>query len=112
MDPSTENLDDLLEKMVLSDPNIKAAAIVSRDGLPIASSLPYGIDETRFAVITALLFSLSKTSVNEMEQGQFEEIYIKGREGYLLVKQAGPNSVLILSTTKKVRDLRVFRQDR
>ncbi|GAH32880.1 unnamed protein product, partial [marine sediment metagenome] len=36
--------------------------------------------------------------------GNFEELYIIGSEGNLLVTQAGPNMILIASTTKSVKD--------
>jgi predicted regulator of Ras-like GTPase activity (Roadblock/LC7/MglB family) len=38
-----------------------------------------------------------------MEKGNFEQLYVRGDEGYLLVLQAGPNAVLTVSTTKDVR---------
>ncbi|MHA1193602.1 MAG: hypothetical protein ACTSP9_15165 [Promethearchaeota archaeon] len=38
-----------------------------------------------------------------MVTGGFEQLYIKGSSGYLLIMKAGPNSVLMLSTTSEVR---------
>ena len=51
MEPTTENLDDILKKLLSAIPEVKAAAIVSAEGLPIASALPQGVDETRIAAI-------------------------------------------------------------
>lgn len=39
----------------------------------------------------------------EMEKGEFDQLYVKGTDGYLLVLEAGPNAILIVSTTKEVR---------
>ena len=103
MEPTSENLDDILKKLLSAIPEIKSAAIVSAEGLPIASALPQGIDETRIAAMTAALLSLSERAVIEMSKGEFEQLYIKGNEGYLLVQSAGPNAVLTVSTTKDVR---------
>ena len=103
MEPTTETLDDILKKLLAAIPEVKAAAIVSAEGLPIASALPQGIDETRIAAMTAALLSLAERSVIEMEKGEFEQLYVRGNEGYLLVLQAGPNAVLTVSTTKDVR---------
>ncbi|MFX1278518.1 MAG: roadblock/LC7 domain-containing protein [Promethearchaeota archaeon] len=102
-EPTTETLDDILKKLLNAIPEVKAAAIVSAEGLPIASALPQGIDETRIAAMTAALLSLAERSVIEMEKGEFEQLYVRGNEGYLLVLQAGPNAVLTVSTTKDVR---------
>ena len=103
MEPTTETLDDILKKLLTAIPEVKAAAIVSAEGLPIASALPQGVDETRIAAMTAALLSLAERSVIEMTMGEFDQLYVKGTLGYLLVLQAGPNAVLTVSTTKEVR---------
>jgi predicted regulator of Ras-like GTPase activity (Roadblock/LC7/MglB family) len=103
MEPTTENLDEILKKLLAAMPEVRAAAIVSAEGLPIASALPQGVDETRIAAMTAALLSLAERSVIEMEKGEFSELYVKGTDGYLLVMEAGPNAVLTVSTTKDVR---------
>ena len=102
MDPNTpDSLDDILKRLLGAE--VKSAAIVSAEGLPIASALPQGIDETRIAAMTAALLSLSERAIIEMAKGDFDQLYIKGSNGYLLVMQAGPNAVLTVSTTKEVR---------
>jgi len=103
MEPTIDTLDDILKKLLSAIPEVKAAAIVSAEGLPIASALPQGVDETRIAAMTAALLSLSERAVIEMDKGEFEQLYVRGNEGYLLVLQAGPNAVLTVSTTKDVR---------
>lgn len=59
--------------------------IVSTEGHPIASMLPQGVDEERIAAMTATLLSLSKEEIIELRKGNFDQLYIKGTEGYLLV---------------------------
>ena len=98
-----DNLDDILKKLLSAIPEVKAAMIVSTEGLPIVSALPQGINATKMAAMTAALLSLAERSVIEMEKGEFEQLYIRGNEGYLLILQAGPNAVLTVSTTKNVR---------
>ena len=103
MDPPPENLDDVLKRLLASIPDVKAAAIVTMEGLPIASALHEGVDETRLAAMTAALHSLAKRSINEMKKGAFDRLYVKGSNGYLLLQQAGPSAILAVSTTKDVR---------
>jgi len=98
-----ETLDIILKKLLSAIPEVKAAAIVSVEGLPIASALPQGIDETRIAAMTAALLSLAERAIQEMRKGDFEQVYVKGTDGYLLVLAAGQNAVLTVSTTKDVR---------
>ena len=103
MEPTTDSLNEILKKLLDAIPEIKSAAIVSAEGLPIASALPQGVDETRVSAMTAALLSLAERAVIEIDKGEFDQLYIKGTSGYLLVLQAGPNAVLTVSTTKDVR---------
>ena len=98
-----ETLDDLLKKLLGAIPEVKAAVLVSTEGLPIASALPPGVDETRIAAMTAALLSLSEKAIYEMKKGDFDQMYIKSSEGYLLILPAGPNAVLAVSTTQDMR---------
>ena len=97
-----QKIDDILKKFIIANPEVKAAAIISVEGLPIASALPQSVDETKFAAMTATLLSLSERAIIEMGKGDFEQLYIKGSEGYLIVMQAGSNAVFTVSTTKNV----------
>ena len=77
---------------------------MSAEDLPIASWLPPCVDESRVAAMTATLYFLSKKAIIEMKKGDFDQSYMKGSEGYSLVMQAGPNTILIVSTTKDVKN--------
>ena len=103
MESTPESLDTILKKLLSAIPEVKAAAIVSVEGLPIASALPQGVDETRIAAMTAALLSLAERAALELNKGEFEQVYVKGSSGYLLVLSAGQNAVLTVSTTKDVR---------
>ena len=104
MEPTTENLDDILKKLITNIPEVKAAAIVSAEGLPIASVLPSRINETKIAAISAALSSLAERSVIEMEKGEFDQLWVKCSDGYLIVLQAGPNTIMTIFVT----DMRGF----
>jgi len=99
MEPTTEDLDDILKNLVMSIPEVKAAAILSTEGLPIASAVPQGVDETRIAANTAPLFALAEVSLIEMNRGDFEQLYVKEKDGWVVVLQAGPSAILILYLT-------------
>ena len=92
-----------MDKLLGAIPEVTSALIVSTEGLPIAYALPQDIDETKMAAMISALHSLSERATIEMGKGDFDQLYIKGSEGYLLVMQAGPNAVMAVSTTKDVR---------
>ncbi|GAB4311854.1 MAG: roadblock/LC7 domain-containing protein [Promethearchaeota archaeon] len=100
---TAETLDDILKKLLASIPEVKAASIVSVEGLPIASALPKNVDETRVAAMTAAMLSLGERAAQELEKGELEQVLVRGREGYLLVFGAGSNAVLTVSATRDVK---------
>lgn len=103
MSETPETLDVLLKKLLAAIPEVTAAAIVSVEGLPISSAVSQDVDETRIAAMTAAILSLAERAIHEMNKGDFENILVKGTEGYLLVLQAGRNAVLTVSTTSDIR---------
>ena len=98
-----KKFDDILKKLLGINPEIKAAAIISAEGLPIASVLPKSVDETKISAMTATLLSLSERAIIDMRKGNFHQLHIKGSEGNLLVMQAGLSAVLTISTTNDIK---------
>ena len=98
-----QRFDEILKKFIAVNPEVKAAAIISVEGLPIASALPQNVDETKISAMTAALLSLSETAIIEMRKGNFNQLHIKGSKGYLIIMQAGLNAVFTVSTTMDVR---------
>ena len=76
---------------------------MSTDGFPIASVYQNELKEARRAAMNTALFSLAKNAIKDMENGKFEQLFVKGNGGYLLIMKAGPNAVLTASTNKKVK---------
>ena len=100
---SPENLQEILKELEADVPEIEASAIVSAEGLPIASALPRDVDEARVAAMTAAILSLGERAASELSKGELEQVMIRGAEGYLISMAVGENAVLTVSATKKVR---------
>lgn len=103
MPQKADTLDSILRDLEVAVPQVQAAAIVSVEGLPIASALPSGVDETMIAAMTAAMLSLGERAAAELSKGELEQIYVKGKEGYIIVMGAGQNAVLTLSATVDVK---------
>ncbi|MHA1931815.1 MAG: roadblock/LC7 domain-containing protein [Promethearchaeota archaeon] len=101
--PIFENLDNILVKLISAIPEVKAATIVSIEGEILASALPQDVDGTTIAVMTAALLSLAESAITLIKSGEFEQLFIRGRVGYLLVLPAGPNAVLSVSTSRNAK---------
>ena len=92
-----------LDKLLRAVPEVTSALIVSAEGRPIAYALPQDTDETKMAAMTSALLSLSERAIIEMGKGDFDQLYIKGSKGFLLVMQSGPDAIMAVSTRKDVR---------
>ncbi len=90
-----EEMNKALADLQASSSDVEAAAVVSVDGLIIASALPQGLEEERIAAMSAALLSMGERIVGELNRGDLEQLYVKGKDGYFLSKHAGPHAVLI-----------------
>lgn len=85
---------DRLREMQISSPDIEASAVVSVDGLSIASALPQGGDEERVSAMSAAMLSLGERIATELGRGSLEQVYIKGPGGYVILMSVGEEAVL------------------
>jgi predicted regulator of Ras-like GTPase activity (Roadblock/LC7/MglB family) len=83
-----------LKKMQISSPSIQASAVVSVDGLIIASALPAGVEEDRVSAMSAAMLSLGERISSELERGNLNQVYIRGDHGYVLLTAVGEEAVL------------------
>ena len=97
------SLEVLLKDIMDNVEGVKAAQLTADTGQPLASILPASTDDMRLAAMTAALCSLSERAIGEMGLGEFEQSYIKGSKGYLLILHAGEDRVLSVSTTKDIK---------
>ncbi len=93
---------------VLSDLNgasadIEASAIISTDGLAIASLLPASMDEDRVGAMAAAMLSLGDRTAAELSRGSLEQVMIKGDNGYVLLIHVGTDAVLSVIVRKEAK---------
>lgn len=90
----TDRLTEALYHLQSSAGEIEASAIVSVDGLIIASALPAGSEEDRVSAMSAAMLSLGERIAIELKRGTLEQVYIKGNRGYVLLMSVGEEAVL------------------
>jgi len=83
-----------LRELQASSPDIEASAIVSVDGLTIASALPQGVEEDRVSAMSAAMLSLGERIATELGRGSLAQVYIKGEHGYVVLMSVGEEAVL------------------
>lgn len=83
-----------LRSMQVSSPDIEASAIVSVDGLIIASALPLDVEEDRVSAMSAAMLSLGERIAAELGRGSLNQVYIKGEYGFVILTSIGDEAVL------------------
>lgn len=99
----TEQLVARLRDLQASSEGVEAAAIVSVDGLSIASSLPAGIEEDRVSAMSAAMLSLGERISSELKRGLLQQLYVKGENGYVILNAIGEEAVLTVLARREAR---------
>ena len=98
-----QELTDLLKDLEATTPDIEASAVVSVDGLMIASALPQDVEEDRVAAMSAAMLSLGERTAKELARGDLSEVYVKGELGYVVLMASGENAVLTALARKDAK---------
>jgi len=90
----TELMVTRLREMQAASPEIEASAVVSVDGLIMASALPAEVEEDRVSAMSAAMLSLGERIAGELGRGSLEQVYIRGDNGYVILTAVGEEAVL------------------
>ncbi len=90
----TEQIIARLRDLRVSTPDIEASAVVSLDGLIIASDLPANVEEDRVSAMSAAMLSLGERIAGELGRGALDQVYIRGNDGYVILMSVGEDAVL------------------
>jgi hypothetical protein len=99
----TESMVDRLRQLQGRTPDIEASAVVSVDGLIMASSLPAGVEEDRVSAMSAAMLSLGERIASELGRGMLDEVYIHGIDGYVLLMASGRDAVLTVLAREQAK---------
>lgn len=90
----SQTMYNLLRELQHASPDIEASAVVSVDGLSIASALPQDVEEDRVSAMSAAMLSLGDRISSELGRGTLNQVYVKGDEGYVILMSIGEEAVL------------------
>ena len=90
----TEQMVARIKDLQISTPDIEASAVVSVDGLIIASALPTDVEEDRVSAMSAAMLSLGERIAGELGRGILDQVYIRGANGYVILMSVGEEAVL------------------
>ena len=96
----SDRLDRTIHALLSQTPEIEAAAVVSFDGLPMASALPPSMDEDRVAAMSAALLALGERAAQGLGRGELSQVYIEGDAGTVFLISADDEAVLVAVAAK------------
>jgi len=96
----SSRLDSAIHGLLSQTPEIEAAAVVSFDGLPMASALPQSMDEDRVAAMSAALLSLGERAAQGLGRGELSQVYIEGDSGTVFLVSCDDEAVLVAVAAK------------
>ena len=99
----TERMVDELRDLQVNTQDVEASAVVSVDGLIMASALPAGMDEDRVSAMSAAMLSLGERIAGELGRGYLDQVYIKGENGYVILMSVGEEAVLTVLARKEAK---------
>ena len=100
---NTAKLSSILQNLVTGTTDVQGAALVSPDGLPLAASLPGGMDEERVSAMSAALLSLGERIGIELVRGSVERIFVEGDKGFGILTSCGEDAVLLVLASETAK---------
>ena len=88
-----EKLTQILQKL-MSSGNVEGAAVITRDGLLIASELSEGIDGDTFAAMSATMAGAAETAIQELKKTSADRIIVESKNTKLITVGAGEQVIL------------------
>jgi predicted regulator of Ras-like GTPase activity (Roadblock/LC7/MglB family) len=90
-----ERLQTALSDLLYQVGELEAAAVVTFDGLPMASVLPDGMDEDRVAAMSAALLSLGEKAAHGLGRGDLSQVFVEGEHGTVFLVACESEAVLV-----------------
>ncbi|TXT55199.1 MAG: hypothetical protein BAJATHORv1_40109 [Candidatus Thorarchaeota archaeon] len=106
-DPNFEQLQEklrqIMEEATSLATGIRAWMLLSKEGLPIASAVPHGLEEAEIAAMAASILGVADLAAERMDQGMLEEILLTNQQGLMIMKSAGEKAILVLAANKGMK---------
>ena len=104
----SDQMVERLRNMQAAAPDIEASAVVSVDGLIMASALQQGVEEDRVSAMSAAMLSLGERISSELGRAGLEQVYIKGNAGSIVLTSIGEEAVLTAMARQEAKLGMVF----
>ena len=100
---NSEKLNAVLQNFISGTTGVQGAAIVTPDGLPMATLLPDEMDEERAAAMSAAMLSLGERIGSELARGSIDRIFVQGEKGYGILTSCGEDAVFLVLANESAK---------
>ncbi|WXG40911.1 MAG: roadblock/LC7 domain-containing protein [Candidatus Freyarchaeum deiterrae] len=77
---------------------LEGLAVITRDGVRIASSASASVDADMLSAASAAMISTGEMASMQLNYGNLSDIIIRGDFGHILLTRAGPNHMLVAAS--------------
>lgn len=98
-DQRASKVRSLLRSLHAALADVEASAVVTRDGITVASLMATTADKDRFGAMCASLLALADRAAKEVDHGRLRQVILDGTGGPMLLTQAGPSAVLAVAAS-------------
>ena len=100
---NSRKLNQVIQNFVARTSDVQGAAVVTPDGLPLASSLPGEMDEERVSAMSAAMLSLGERIGKELLGGNADRIFVEGDQGFTILTTCGNDAVFLVLASKEAK---------
>lgn len=93
-----KEIQSILTRFISKSSHIQAAAVMSRDGIPLVSRMDESVDPGTLSAVSASLLSLADRTLKDMSKGDLQQVLIQGSEGFVILVGVGNNAVLSITS--------------
>jgi predicted regulator of Ras-like GTPase activity (Roadblock/LC7/MglB family) len=93
----------IMEESTTLASGIRAWMLLSKEGLPISSAVPQGLEEAEIAAMAASILGVADLAAERLDQGALEEILMTNEKGLVIMKSAGEKAILVLAASKSIK---------
>ncbi|MFQ6124043.1 MAG: roadblock/LC7 domain-containing protein [Candidatus Heimdallarchaeota archaeon] len=83
--------------------DLYACALITRDGIRLATSAEAREDADILSALTAAVLSLGQKATDMLNHGDLEELIIRGTAGYSVVRRIGEDHLLVAAGFNVIR---------
>lgn len=99
----TDQLNEVIRTFVTSTLHVQGAALVTTEGLAIASTLPPGLEEGRAAAMAAAVVSIGDRISDELQRGTMQSVLLEGDQGYSILTLCTAETLFLVLAGSEVK---------